>query len=70
MFLFIIAVCQEGYEYDEMNDMCKPCMRGWYKSSIANANCTMCPMGRSTPTEGAVSLSACGKDNQRRHTVK
>ena len=47
-FLFIIAVCQEGYEYNEMNDMCKPCMRGWYKSSIVNANCTMCPMEMST----------------------
>ena len=64
MFLLIITVCQEGYEYDEMNDMCKPCMKGWYKSSIANANCTMCPMERSTTTtEGAVSLSECGKDN-------
>ena len=56
-----ISVCQQGFEYDEMNDECRSCMMGSYKSSIANSNCIMCPVGRSTPTEGASSLSECGK---------
>ena len=60
VFLYI-SVCEQGFEYDEMDGECKRCMIGWYKSSIANANCTMCPMGRSTSTEGASSLSECGK---------
>ncbi|XP_060076672.1 uncharacterized protein LOC132556307 [Ylistrum balloti] len=65
-----IPICAPGYEYNTTSKTCNVCGLGTYKSLNGNwqndrttvINCTSCPVLKTTPTNGSVSLAACSLD--------
>ena len=46
------CLCNAGYGFNA-NETCTPCGYGTYKTELANANCTVCPVGSVLPNNGA-----------------
>ena len=68
--------CGPGSQYSDFNykkqdnpSVCERCRKNYFSTGVANLECKQCPIGFTTPDEGAVSSDACmlcpaGKDTR------
>ncbi|XP_053381241.1 uncharacterized protein LOC128546131 isoform X1 [Mercenaria mercenaria] len=56
---FQCVKCNNGYFHDTKSDVCSPCARGYYQDEPQQSSCKQCPIGKTTKSKGAHSVSQC-----------
>lgn len=61
--------CGKGKYYDEFNEICRLCPKGWYSDTDDAIECTICPGGQTTTGEGRSNCILCDANTFRDTSV-
>lgn len=53
------CACNAGYAYNAVTNRCDACPSGYYKPSMGNFACTLCPASRTTTSLAATDIAQC-----------